>query len=151
MAFMLHCILSSFLLIYKFYPNLHLMDGCTSLILHKITRIQIICCLQDSILFSLAPYPFFLDLNTLKDFKSRGGGHLPYEKFLPTKDRHLEKQNVCRSFCFLLFTSIFLLGHTLDYFLPTPSLPRPFFPWHPSQVPTINHNLIKWWIFTKLY
>jgi hypothetical protein len=24
--------------------------------------------LQDSILFSLAPYPFFLDLNTLKDF-----------------------------------------------------------------------------------
>ncbi len=75
-----------FLLIYKFYPNLYFMDGCTSLILHKITPLGIICCLQDSILFSLAPYPFFLDLNTLKDFLSVAGGHVPYEKFLPTKD-----------------------------------------------------------------
>jgi len=96
-----------FLLIYKFYPNLYLMDGCTSHILHKITTLGIICSLQDSILFSLAPYPFFLDLNTLKDFLSVVGGHLPYEKFLPTKDWHLEKQNVCRSFVFLCLQVFF--------------------------------------------
>jgi hypothetical protein len=43
--------------------------------------------------------------------------------------------------CFLVFTSIFLLGHTLDYFLPTPSLHQPFFSLTPFSSPNYKSQL----------